>query len=58
MMRQEAVEQERIYNDDDGGYQAGYAHGCLHGNALVNGIRVLEGDVLQGEVLAERLDPV
>lgn len=53
-MREQAIDEKGIDDDQDEWEEAGDAEGILDGNALVDGVRVLEGDVAEGEVLVVR----
>lgn len=57
-MREQAIDEESIDDDQDEWEEAGDAEGILDGNALMDGVRVLEGDVAEGEVLVVRLQGV
>lgn len=58
MVREQAIEEEGVDDDQDEGEQAGYAEGPRDWDAFVDGIGVLEGDVVDGEVLVEGFDGV
>jgi hypothetical protein len=51
MVRKQAIDEEGIDDDQDEREEAGDAEGILDGNALVDGVRVLEGVIAEGEVL-------
>lgn len=57
-MREQAIDEKGIDDDQDEREKAGDAEGILDGNALVDGVRVLEGDVAEREVLVVRFEGV
>ena len=57
-MREEAVDDEGVEGYDEDGADGGDDEGPGDGDALVHGVGVLEGVVLQSEVLVEGLDGV
>lgn len=58
MVREQAIDEKGIDDDQDEREKAGDAEGILDGNALVDGVRVLEGDVAEREVLVVRFEGV
>jgi hypothetical protein len=58
VVRKQPIDEERVDGDDGEGEQAGDAEGGPNRDALVGGIGVLEGLVLQREVLVIRFGVV
>lgn len=58
VVREEAIEEEGVDDDEDKGEEAGDGEGVGDWDALVHGVWVLEGDVCEGEVLVEGFDGV
>lgn len=58
MVREQAIDPEGVDNDQDQGKDARDGKSEGDRNTLVHGVRVLEGDVAEGEVLVEWLDGV
>lgn len=57
-MREQTVNEQRIHRNYDEGGDAGDEQGCLNRNALVDGIRVLDGYVSQREMLVIGFDGI
>lgn len=51
VVREEAIEEEGVDDYEDEGEEAGDGEGVGYGDAFVDGVGVLEGDVSEGEVL-------
>ena len=58
MVGKEAIEQEGIDDDQDQGEETRYAECVLNRDALMHSIRVLKGNIAEGEVLVERFDRI
>lgn len=58
MVREDAIEEEGVDDDEDKGEEAGDGEGVGDGDAFVDGVGVLEGDVSEGEVLVVGFDGV
>lgn len=57
-MREKAIEEEGVNDDEEEGKEAGDGEGVGDGDAFVDGVWVLEGEVSEGEVLVEGFDGV
>ena len=58
MVRKQAIDKQGVEDDDDEWESTGDAEGVRHGNAFMYGVRILDGDVIEGEVLVKGLDRV
>lgn len=58
MVRKQAIDDQGVDNNEDEWESSGDAEGISHGDAFMYGIRILDGDVVEGEVLVEGLDLV
>lgn len=56
MVGEQAIEEESIDDDKREREEAGDAEGVLNRDALVDGVGILEGDVVQRKVLVVRFD--
>lgn len=56
MVREQAIEKEGVDYDEDEREEAGNAEGVLDRDALVDSVGILEGDVVEGEVLVVRFN--
>lgn len=57
-MREEAIEEEGVDDDEKEGEEAGDGEGIYDWDAFVDGVGVLEGGACKGEVLVVGLDRV
>lgn len=58
MVRKEAIDKEGVDQDDHHGKTTGKCDGLADRDGFVYGVRILKGDIIQGEVLMVRLDRV
>lgn len=58
MVRENAIKEQRIDDYQSGREGAGYTEGVGDRDSLVDGVRILEGGVGEGEVLVVGLDGV
>jgi hypothetical protein len=55
---EQPIDEESVDDDQDERESTGDAEGVVDGDALVYGVGILEGDILEGEVLVEGFDGV
>jgi hypothetical protein len=58
IVRKQAIDEQGVDDNEDQWETAGYAYGIGHGDAFMYGVRILDGDVVEGEVLVVRLNRV
>lgn len=58
IVREQAIDEEGVDYNQGQGESAGDAEGVGDGDALVHGVGVLDGDVLEGEVLVVGFDGI
>lgn len=58
MVRKQAIDKQGVEDDENEWESTGDAEGVRHGNTFMYGVRILDGDVGEGEVLVEGLDRV
>lgn len=58
IVREQAIDEEGVDYNQGQGESAGDAEGVGDGDALVHGVGVLDGDVLEGEVLMVGFDGI
>lgn len=58
IVRKQAIDEQGVDDNKNQWENAGYAYGIGHRDPFMYGIRILDGDVVEGEVLVVGLDLV
>lgn len=58
MVREQSIDKERVDDDEDKGESTGYAEGVVDGDPFVHSVGILEGGILEGEMLVVGFDRV